>query len=40
MANGFHKEDTMKNPLALHFYDAIVNMKNTIDAGVTSLRDC
>ena len=40
MANGFHKEDTMKNPLALHFYDAIVNMRNTIDAGVTSLRDC
>lgn len=40
MANGFHKEDTMKNPLALHFYNAIENMKNTIDAGVTTVRDC
>ena len=40
MANGFHKEDAMKNPLALHFYDAIANMKSTIDAGVTTVRDC
>ena len=39
MANGFHKEDTMKNPLALHFYNAIENMKATIDAGVTTVRD-
>lgn len=40
MANGFHKEDTMKNPLALHFYNAVNNMKATIDAGVTTVRDC
>ena len=40
MANGFHKEDTMKNPLALHFYNAISNMKDTLDAGVTTVRDC
>ena len=40
MANGFHKEDTMKNPLALHFYNAVKNMKDTIDAGVTTVRDC
>ncbi len=40
MANGFHKEDTMKNPLALHFYNAVANMKDTIDAGVTTVRDC
>ena len=40
MANGFHKEDAMKNPLALHFYDALSNMKSTIDAGVTTVRDC
>ncbi len=40
MANGFHKEDTMLNPLALHFYNAIANMKATIDAGVTTVRDC
>ena len=39
MANGFHKEDTMKNPLALHFYNALENMKATIDAGVTTVRD-
>ena len=39
MANGFHKEDVMKDPLALHFYDAIANMKATIDAGVTTVRD-
>lgn len=39
MANGFHKEDAMKNPLALHFYNAISNMKATIDAGVTTVRD-
>lgn len=40
MANGFHKEYTMKNPLALHFYNAVANMKATIDAGVTTVRDC
>ena len=40
MANGFHKEDTMKNPLALHFYGALSNMKATLNAGVTSVRDC
>lgn len=39
MANGFHKEDVMKDPLALHFYDAVANMKGTIDAGVTTVRD-
>lgn len=40
MANGFHKEDTMVNPLAMHFYGALSNMKSTIDAGVTTIRDC
>lgn len=40
MANGFHKEDTMVNPLAMHFYNALANMKSTIDAGVTTIRDC
>lgn len=40
MANGFHKEDTMKNPLALHFYNVISNGKATIDGGITSIRDC
>ena len=40
MANGFHKAETMKNPLALHFYKALANMKATLDAGVTSIRGC
>ena len=40
MANGFHKAETMKNPLALHFYRALDNMKATLNAGVTSIRDC
>ena len=40
MANGFHKEDYMRNPLALHFYQALENMKLTIKAGITTLRDC
>ena len=39
MANGFHKEDIMKNPLAYYFYNAVSNMKATIDAGVTTVRD-
>lgn len=40
MGNGFHKEDNMINPLALHFYNIIANGKATIDGGVTSVRDC
>lgn len=40
MANGFHFEDIMNNPLAIHFYRALENMKDTIDAGVTYVRDC
>jgi len=40
MANGFHKEDTMINPLALHFYKALSNMRATLNAGVTTVRDC
>ena len=39
MANGFHKEDIMKDPLAYYFYNAVSNMKATIDAGVTTVRD-
>ncbi|MDR2967721.1 MAG: amidohydrolase family protein [Methanobacteriaceae archaeon] len=40
MANGFLFEDAMNNPLAIHFYKALKNMKDTIDAGVTYVRDC
>ena len=29
----------MKNPLAFYFYNAVENMKATIDAGVTTVRD-
>ena len=39
MANGFHKEDIMKDPLSYYFYNAVSNMKATIDAGVTTVRD-
>ena len=40
MANGFLFEDSMNNPLAIHFYKALKNMKDTLDAGVTYVRDC
>ena len=40
MANGFHKEENMANPLALHFYNAIKHGKQTVDAGVTTIKDC
>lgn len=40
MANGFHKQDNMSNPLALHFYNTIAHGKQTIDGGVTTIKDC
>ena len=30
-ANGFKKEDNMKNPLSTHFFNGIINMHDTID---------
>ncbi|WP_296893374.1 amidohydrolase family protein [uncultured Methanobrevibacter sp.] len=39
-AKGFHKEENMANPLGIHFYNAVPHAKQTIDAGVTSIRDC
>ncbi len=39
MANGFHMEDTMYNPLSLFFYKAVENMRRTVNAGVTTVRD-
>lgn len=39
MSNGFRMEDTMYDPLALHFYQALENMKLTLEAGITSVRD-
>jgi len=39
MANGFKMEDTMYNPLSFYFYRGAENMRRTIDAGVTTVRD-
>ena len=40
LAKGFHKEENMSNPLSIHFYNAVHHSKETIFAGVTSIRDC
>ena len=40
LAKGFHKEENMSNPLAIHFYNAVPHGKQTINAGVTTVRDC
>jgi imidazolonepropionase-like amidohydrolase len=39
MANGFRMEHTMYNPLSIFFYNAVQNMAQTINAGVTTVRD-
>lgn len=39
MANGFKLEDTMYNPLSFYFYRGAENLKNTLNAGVTTIRD-
>lgn len=39
-AKGFHKEENMANPLGIHFYNAVPHALQTINAGVTSIRDC
>ena len=40
LAKGFHKEENMANPLAIHFYNAVPHSLQTINAGVTTIRDC
>lgn len=40
LAKGFHKEENMANPLAIHFYNAVLHAKQTINAGLTTIRDC
>lgn len=40
MANGFIMEDDLTTPVSTYFYKAIENMKATLDAGVTYVRDC
>ncbi len=39
-AKGFNKEENMANPLGIHFYNAVPHALQTINAGVTSIRDC
>ena len=39
-AKGFHKEENMANPLGIHFYNAVPHALQTVNAGVTSIRDC
>lgn len=39
MANGFRMEDNMYDPLSLFFYKSVENMRLTLDAGVTTVRD-
>ena len=40
LAKGFHKEENLANPLAIHFYNAVPHGMQTINAGVTTVRDC
>ncbi|MDO5823156.1 amidohydrolase family protein [Methanobrevibacter sp.] len=39
-AKGFHKEENMVNPLGIHFFNAVPHSLQTINAGVTTIRDC
>ena len=39
-AKGFHKEENMANPLGIHFYNAVPHALQTINAGITTIRDC
>ena len=39
-AKGFHKHENMANPLGIHFYNAVPHSLDTINAGVTTIRDC
>ncbi len=39
MVEGFDVVETLTSPLSLQFYKAIRNMRRTLDAGITSVRD-
>jgi imidazolonepropionase-like amidohydrolase len=39
MWNGFRFEDPLFTPLSLYFYQATLNLKHTLNAGVTTVRD-
>lgn len=40
LAKGFHKEENMANPLSIHFYNGVPHGIQTLNAGVTTIRDC
>ncbi|MDO5847990.1 MAG: amidohydrolase family protein [Methanobrevibacter sp.] len=40
LAKGFHKEENMANPLGIHFYNGVPHCLQTLNAGVTTIRDC
>lgn len=40
LAKGFHKQENMANPLSIHFYNGVLHALQTINAGVTTIRDC
>lgn len=40
LAKGFHKQENMANPLSIHFYNGVPHSLQTINAGVTTIRDC
>ncbi|HMK54262.1 MAG TPA: amidohydrolase family protein [Methanobacteriaceae archaeon] len=39
MLNGFKAEEPLFTPLSLYFYQAVKNLRLTLDAGVTTVRD-
>ena len=39
LAKGFHKQENMTNPLSIHFYNGIPHGTQTLNAGVTTIRD-
>ncbi|MDR2829800.1 MAG: amidohydrolase family protein [Methanobrevibacter sp.] len=40
LANGFQNEDYMNDPLSYYFYKGINAAKLTLEAGITTVRDC
>lgn len=39
MWNGFHFEDPLFTPLSIYFYQAVQNLRLTLETGVTTVRD-
>ena len=40
LGRGFHKQENMMNPLSIHFYNCVPHAIQTLNAGVTTIRDC